>query len=218
MKNKVLLVTDSLAFPRSTPEKVNYEETYLCQLKSTFINVDFIHVGYSGVTTGDLMNLLVAYWDTLQPDIIIFHCGIVDCAPRALTKIEGQIVRRIPVFNKIIGKIVKKNSKFLRKKRKITYTSPLQFKKYLTEIINHFNTAKTIAIEIAPIPDIYEEKAPGIKLNQTDFNNILKEIGISYVTSAGLNEKDLMSDLHHLNKEGHEKVFNSLKEIINNLD
>lgn len=218
MKKKILFITDSLAFPRSVPEHINYEETYIAKLKNSFQDLDFIHIGYSGATVSDFKNLLMAYWDTLKPDIIVVHCGIVDCAPRALTKVEGQIARRIPIFNKLIEKIVKKNSKYLRKKRRITYTSPKHFKNHLKEIITKFNGAKSIAIEITPIPDVYEAKAPGIKANQKRYNGIINNIGFSHVTSAQLGIKDLMSDLHHINKQGHDKVYLSLKEIISNFN
>lgn len=218
MKKKILFITDSLAFPRSVPETVNYEETYISKLKNDFSDsLEFIHVGFSGATTGDFMKALVNYWDTLKPDIIVFHCGIVDCAPRALTKVEGQIVRRIPVFNKLLGKIIKKNSTFLRKKRNITYTSPSEFNAHLTQILNHFNPSKSIIIEIAPVPESYDLKVPGMRRNQAEYNTILNKLGATNITSANIKESDLMSDFHHINKNGHKKVYVSLKEILNNL-
>ena len=51
---KILILTDSLAFPRSEPEYVSYGETYISLLKESYPHIDFIHYGHGGSTIVNL--------------------------------------------------------------------------------------------------------------------------------------------------------------------
>ncbi len=214
-KFKILFITDSLGFPRDAPEMVMYENTYISLLKDQFKDCDIIHQGRGGSTVVDLYNHTSYFHFTLQPDMVFIQSGIVDCAPRALTLIEQYIISRIPLVNKLLEKIIKKNSAFLRRTRKITYTSPNTFQTY----INKFNTLfpNTYWIGILPAVDNYEKKISGIKIRIESYNSILiqSNSNSNYICVNDFIETDMMSDFHHLNQNGHRKLFEKLSDIIN---
>ena len=94
VRYKVLFITDSLAFPRTEPEAVMYEDTYIALLKAAFPQCDFIHHGRGGATIVDLFKHSTYYHETLKPDLVFMQSGVVDCAPRALTVVEQQVISR----------------------------------------------------------------------------------------------------------------------------
>ena len=114
---RVLLLTDSLSLPRVYKNGiVKYNETYVSLLKKANPNVDFIHVGIGGATITRL-DELVKYYIHAEPDYVVLHCGIVDCAPRALSEFE------LLFFGKIrLMRLIFPFTKLLRKYRSVTYT------------------------------------------------------------------------------------------------
>ena len=124
---KILFITDSLGLPRTFPEKILAENTY------PNITTKFFHDNYhkqymffqyrrAGLTTAFINyeineGSLISY----KPDIIVLQVEIVDCYPRALTKIERAIISRIPIFNNIMKKIIKRYYKKIVHYRNISY-------------------------------------------------------------------------------------------------
>ena len=207
MKQKsILILTDSLAFPRTLPEEVKYSETYISLLKHKFPEIDFIHYGHGGSTLPNLYEYSSYYHETLDPFLVIIQCGIVDCAPRALTLTESQILKRIPLFNRPLLYLVKKYSKNLRKYRKISYTSLDEFKTYIEMFEKIFS--KIIWIGIMPPPKSYIEKVPNIEINVNQFNKLIKQK--DYINSDKYDETNLMKDGHHLTKKGHMALYQDL--------
>lgn len=212
---KVLIITDSLGFPRSTPDLLLYEETYVSLLKNKFIDYDIIHQGMGGATIRELYNHSSYYHLTLNPDIVFIQSGIVDCAPRALTVIEQYIITRLPYLSKILVSLVKKNSNLLRKYRNIKYTHVEQYQEYIKKFNLLFNN--TYWIGIFPAVDAYEKQVHDIKKSILKYNDILKEENNNndkYISLINYTEFDIMSDFHHLNKFGHTKLFNDISVLL----
>ncbi|WP_141111094.1 SGNH/GDSL hydrolase family protein [Chromobacterium haemolyticum] len=206
----ILIFTDSLGFPRSEPEMVRYEETYVALLKVNFPDYDFIHVGRGGATIVDLYKHTNYFHGTIKPALVLIQCGIVDCAPRALKLVEQQIISRVPVFGSLIGRIVKRYAKSIRRWRKISYT-PLSI---FVEYKNRFELIfpNIYWIEILPAVDEYETSIDGISKNIRQYNEVLAR-GNSICTNDFSGEQ-IMSDYHHLNTDGHRKMFEKISCLI----
>ena len=209
-KYKVLLITDSLAFPRLEPEYVLYEETYISYLKGAFNDCDFIHQGRGGATIVDLYKHSAYYHETLRPDLVLMQCGIVDCAPRALTVIEQQIVSRLPIIGGLVTALVKKYSRQLRRTRRMTYTSVAAFSSSVHQFESLFS--KVYWIGILPATADYDAKVEGIERNIAMYNDILRQR--NYVPTDDFDASMIMSDHHHLNRVGHVRMFEKIADII----
>lgn len=209
---RALIITDSLGFPRKIPEFVGYENTYIALLKDEFMEYDFIHVGRGGGTIKDLFKAVGYYQGTIEPSIVLVHCGIVDCAPRALTRSERKRLKRVPVLGSIVLNFIRMNAKRIRAKRKVTYTSVEDFRKY----INRFEAAfkNLFWIEILPAISDYESILPGIEENIARYNESLRKNNT--VCTKSFLESDISSDFHHLNLQGHKKMFFEICKIFQN--
>lgn len=209
-KYKILLITDSVAFPRAEPEFVAYEATYIAQLKIAFPECDFIHQGRGGATIGDLLSHTAYFHQSLRADLVFMQSGIVDCAPRALTLVEKRIIARLPLLRGLCLKLVKRHSAFLRRKRQLTYTSVDAFATGVRQFEALF--PKVYWIGILPASEHYEAKAGGIQRNVAIFNAVLQQH--RYVDTSGFGPSTIMSDHHHLNAAGHSKMFAAIAAVL----
>lgn len=209
-KYKILFITDSLAFPRREPEAVMYEDTYIALLKTEFPQCDFIHHGRGGATIVDLFKHSFYYHETLRPDLVFMQSGVVDCAPRALTVMEQQVISRLPVVNRPLTALVKKYSHTLRRARKMTYTPVAKFAEYVAKFETLFQNVYWIGI--LPALELYEAKVGGMQRNTELYSAILQRH--KYIGTEQLQADDIMTDFHHLNCKGHRKMFLVLSQVI----
>lgn len=210
IRSRILLITDSLAFPRVEPEIVRYEDTYIALLKSEFPDCDFIHIGRGGGTIVDLYKHTNYFHTTINPALVLMQCGIVDCAPRALAVIEQQIISRLPVLGPFVGRAVKQNTKRLRRWRKMTYTPLPEFAEYVDRFESLYNNIYWIGI--LPAAAEYESAINGISANIDKYNEILRKR--RFVSTNDFTVEDVMTDYHHLNRTGHQKLFRKLASLI----
>lgn len=207
---QILLITDSLAFPRATPEAVCYQDTYVSLLKAEFPGYDFIHVGRGGGTIVDLYKHSNYFHTTIIPTLVLMQCGIVDCAPRALSITEQQILNRLPVVGSFVTSIVKRNAKQLRRYRKLTYTPSSVFVKYIEHFESLYDNVHWIGI--LPATEEYENLISGITENINKYNSFLR--CQRFISTDEFTAEDIMTDFHHLNRRGHQKMFKKLAALI----
>jgi hypothetical protein len=206
----ILVITDSLGFPRATPEVVLYHESYIARLQAAFPNFDIVHFGHGGATIEQLFKYTSYYHQTLRPDLCFIQSGIVDCAPRALTEIELQIVKRVPLLGNWIGRLVQRNARTIRRIRKLYYTPIDKYSRYVSDFEDTFGRVYWITM---PIPSKeYEVITPGITDQVIKYNNVLRRR--NHITTDDFCEGDMMSDHHHLSVEGHGKIFEKISQII----
>ncbi|MFN4234155.1 MAG: hypothetical protein ACK4IK_05055 [Bacteroidia bacterium] len=168
--NKTLIITDSLGLPRDFPENVNYSKTWPKLLSRSF---EIYQISKWGATIEDLYNQVV-YSKSFNPDIVIIQAGIVDCAPRALSKLESDIINKFKIFSFVFSKLINKKSiYFLRKYRNINYTSISKFEEFIIKLNNEFNNL--IWIPIIPACKDYESLVPNISININKYNNLLNQ-------------------------------------------
>ena len=211
---KLLIITDSLGLPRNTPEFVNYEETWVHKLKD-FFNVYYVCLG--GATIKDLYQQ-IEYSKMFNADFVVIQSGIVDCAPRALTKFENELFNKFWITRTFLDYWLNgKKLKYLRQKRNVSYTKIKVFEYYINEIKKAFED-KLFWIEILNSGIEYEKKLPGIIENVEKYNSIIKNvIGLNnFIEISKIPQSGIMTDNIHLNTQGHEylfnKVFNKLNE------
>ena len=204
--SEIVIIGDSLPFPRNTPEIVELSECYPFLLQNHFGGV--YSYSYGASTSSDVL-WQAGYFDGLNNNrIVIYHFGIVDCAPRAFRNYE---LRLFEFFN---IRIPDKITKYVRNIRNLKKVSPQLFYDNCVKI-KKLNIGKPIVMPIANASIEYQKLLPGIQQSIVLYNNILKEVfedelcDIQFDTSI-----DLMSDGHHLTARGHQRVFNKLKEII----
>jgi len=214
MRAKILVITDSLGFPRSSPEQVMYEDTYIALLREKYQYFDIIHQGRGGATIRELYDHSAYYHETLKPEFVFMQSGIVDCAPRALSLTEQHIISRLPLISKPLISLVKANSGFLRRHRNIRFSSKEVYQEYIKKFNVLFDNIYWIGI--LPASQNYENQLAGITGSIKQYNSILQKESSdgNYISLDNYVETDIMSDFHHLNKSGHARLFNDLSEIV----
>lgn len=209
MDKKILIFSDSLALPRSTPEVCTYEETWPVLLKNDGFNIHQLSIG--GATIREL-NSQMHYHFLFSPDVVIVQAGIVDCAPRALGKLELLLLNHFYITKKLLQFFLPKCYFFLRKKRNISYTTKEEYRKYINSFLKMFSGKKIYWIGILPSTEEYEKVVPGISKRIITFNGILKEcLFDNYLSMDDIPKEGIMSDFMHLNAIGHSYVFNRIR-------
>lgn len=203
---KILILSDSVPLARNKPEKTRYEQTWPELLKNEGYVMNQVSIG--GATSDDLYQQAKYYHQYFMPDIVIIQVGIVDCAPRFLTKTEKKIIENLPYIG--IRLIPRLNNNFIKKIRKINYVDKKRFKQNLEGFKNIFQ-CKIIFIKIIPASDSYEKMLIGVRKNIQDYNSIIEKTMNITIDTKCIDQTCLMSDHHHLNEKGHSVLF---KEII----
>lgn len=209
---RIVIFSDSLALPRKEPQETIYEDTYPFLLRDRYEVFQFSK-------GGGLIQELVSqafYFKQYKPDMVILHCGIVDCACRAFTHKEELFFQ-----SNIIGKIIRKllstiiTTKRIRNFRRKSWTTPKDFVRHLEQLKQQFSNIPVFALSILPVSCEYESKVPGIKFKVEKYNELLKEsFGDKLIDLSDIQQIGIMSDGHHLTKAGHQYV---LKKIIEKL-
>lgn len=195
--------------PRKHPDgAVEWEEIYVSLLRKEFPEIDFIHIALGGGTIQDLCSQL-NYYSLVKADLVILHCGIVDCAPRAFGRLELEIIKYFRLF-----RIFNSFTRILRKYRGITYTPVKQFEKTLIDLKQRLPGTPLWSIGILPGCREYEEKVPGVGRNIEKYNAILKR-ETNFIDNGDFPRSGIINDHHHLNTLGHRHIFNKLcRELI----
>lgn len=202
---RIVLFSDSLALPRNIPEITTIEDTYPFLLKQHF---EVFQFSKGGGLIGELLEQSF-YYSQYKPDYIIIHCGIVDCAPRAFSFLEESIMRYTRVgrlFRKIISKII--TTKRIRNIRKCSWTPLKSFENACKQFIKQFEGIPVYALSILPASMEYEQHVPGISEKISKYNDVLRNVFENrWIDLSNIPMQGIMSDYHHLTKEGHSFVF-----------
>lgn len=203
-KKRILIITDSLGLPRAFPEACSYEQTWPVLLKKSNYIIHQISIG--GATINELYRQ-IEYHYLFSPDIIIIQSGIVDCAPRALGKFESLFLNHFFITRKLLECILPKCNLFLRKYRRMKYTSAIKYQYYIESMKKRFPGKDVYWIGILPSSEEYEKRVPGISTAIALYNSILKKcLGEEYLAMDAIPKEGIMPDFIHLNQIGHKYV------------
>lgn len=206
----ILILTDSLALPRLQPDYCHQNDTWPSLLRMQGHQVTQISIG--GGTSHDLVSQSNYYKkETIDIDLVIVQSGIVDCAPRFAHKLELKFYKILPLVGKSIIKLLNRN--WVRQVRNITYMPPKKYKRNIELLKQHFHPKPVFFLEILPAQEAYEPLLRGITKNTELYNSILKETGSS-IDLSQIPVTGIMSDFHHLNAEGHQFIFEKIRELI----
>lgn len=223
---RILIVTDSLGAPRKVKgEVIFYEETWVYKLTKLFMNHEHevISMTLNGLDSKELLALVKEKLLLYNIELVIFQYGIVDCAPRVLSK-NFILIFTFLKLSKYIQKIISKHHAFLTNIIKLEYVPIKEFDNNTIAIYKLFSDikVKVINLPIAPACKAYIQKSPRISYNISLYNQILMrntDLIFDDIYSNIDTEKIFLSDLHHLNSYGHDIVFNylenNLKKLIN---
>ena len=113
---KILILTDSLGLPRFEPEPCFFEETWPILLKEIYSNIHQVSIG---AATSQIILKQVNYQKAFNPDLVILQVGIVDCAPRFMTRKELDLTYALGIFGKGLRFLFNRN--WIKKLRNISY-------------------------------------------------------------------------------------------------
>jgi hypothetical protein len=193
---RILVFSDSLSLPRQTPEVCLHFETWPELLRARGHEVCLCAQG--GATVRDLTKQLFYFQDSAYFDAVIVQCGIVDSAPRFARRWEVKVLQKMGGIGRKIMSMI--NTSSVRKFRKITYTTPKDFQQFLVKWVKSF-ACPVIFVEILPVSAAYEQQLPGVLYNVEKFNTLLR--AHAHISMRDMPDHCIMSDHHHLNKEGH---------------
>lgn len=211
---RVVILSDSLALPREEPEVTFVEDTYPFLLKADY---EVFQFSKGGGLIHELREQ-AHYYRQYKPDIVLLQCGIVDCGCRAFSRKEELFFQ-----SNIIGRIIRRliaetlTTKRVRNWRKKSWTTPEEFADNCKRIIEVFDNSTVYALSILPVSDTYEEKVPGIRKKVEKYNAILHDsFGNKYIDLSSIPQSGIMTDGHHLTKEGHQFVYSHIIGCITN--
>lgn len=222
---RVLFITDSLGAPRNEEEMINIDDTWCYQVsKDNAKDKEFFYSTKNGFDTEALILMLQKEFLLYRPDIIILQVGIVDCAPRVLSKRELSIVSHLGFISKFLNKIIKKYYSKLSTIRNISYVDIDQFEHNLNKFCSQFNNTRIFAVAIAKPSIKYREKSPLIIERYSKYNEVLRKIfGNNFIDPYIMMTKEeleriYISDGYHLNTYGHKIVAKIVGRYLVNIN
>ncbi|UTB33108.1 MAG: SGNH/GDSL hydrolase family protein [Methanobacterium sp. ERen5] len=214
-------------------EDIFFKDTYVFKLQkllnSKFYVVPFVNRANTVIHES---NQIINHDGMIysEPDLIILHLGIVDCAPRLFGPTEHKILELISyfkIFRKIISSIIKiksKYRKFFTKYFQKTYVSEEMYKEKLEFIIKQIKNNTNSMIFIINIADTHKtnkERSYNFNENIIRYNKILSEMAetnsctlIDFHKLTKENKSLILQDGIHLSKQGHEILSCMLYENI----
>jgi|TARA_B110000971_G_C19926492_1_gene461811 hypothetical protein len=229
---RIIIFSDSLGRPRpdiSENERTFYSDVYGSKLKNSLMSKHEVELIYiESLDSEDAIfwsQRMVAF---RSPELVIFHLGINDCAPRIFNKgkkyfifnplfrklTKDIFIKAISRFRPFILKFIVKNRVYVKKKN--FYSNFIIMKK---EILKYSKNCKFLSIGIAQATEEYELKSPGIGSKIAAYNLILKKIfGDGFIDLNDILRGEsidyLISDNIHLTKESHHEIFKFLRDKI----
>lgn len=217
-KNKsILIIGDSQLLPRYVgTETINYYETFNYKLKKKFVNIDFLEVKIGGANLSNLISQSAPYYGKSNPDLLIIFGTNIDAKIKGISEIEEKLFNLLP-YGYLISKYLLHN-RYMQNLREINSINHKTFSKQVKYITNIFSSSKIIYVGMIAGKnlDMY---------NMKFYENIRK---LNLIIKKNLKKNDIFIDLQykfnknvcfmkdgmHINKKGHNLLFNILNKHI----
>ena len=218
---KILIIGDSNCLPHyDLPNKsINLEDIYTFKLQKKLNKHIIEKVIWGGITTIQLTNFAISYYEKWQPDIVIIHSGINDVKKQFISNsLSHYVLKFLSLFN--ISKKKYKNDILYNQNlinfRSVPKVKAKDFKEQILRIKASFSKSKIIYIGIHSNIKVNNER-PNTFQDIINYNNILKEEFKEYFIDNSIFslEHDYMEDGYHLNKKGHNKLLEKILEFLN---
>ena len=204
-------------------DELSYDETWIYLMKQLHPEIDLIDkcIRARSITTlmhggpgGKAKNLFEWY----NPDYVIIHLGLSDCAPRLLPRKSKitKIINHLPISNQIYSYFRRHGG------RRIEYAdvSPIEFKNNLEGYVKKVAPIPVGIVQISKVTSSALVKSPLFNEAIDIYNTIISEI-VSENNNAklisGLDGTDsdmYQSDGMHLTKKGQEVIFEECNKFI----
>lgn len=226
MNDRILIQGDSLPLPRQT---VPYDETWPSHLRADARVPSVINRSQSGKTTNDLHTEKVRFpkrkLEAYTPASVVLQIGIVDCAPRLLSKTEKDLLTACPFgrLSRVGGHLLKR---VRDRSRERTYVSEAAFETNLREFLRRteeLGVERVVIIKILTAGRKYTAKNPDVQAAIRDYNRIieavaeefpnvetLRPLAESEAEEAAVVDDLTLNDGYHLDAAGHERVYERL--------
>lgn len=217
-------------------EGINYRSTYPFILQNMLGGGYHILVRNRRSNDSEIQSRSLNIQDDVlfnDSEYVILHFGIVDCAPRLMTRKETLFLKVLNIkfiTEKYIG-FKSKYRRFFTKHFSWTRVSQERFREninFLVDSIKNNNAAqKILIINIADTSERNDHRSYGYKRNILKFNNILKEIVeknkefcllINFFRESNGSQKLMSQDGMHLLSLGHSFLADKLYKLIINLE
>ena len=218
---KILIIGDSNCLPHyDLPNKrIDLEDIYTFKLQEKLNKHIIEKVIWGGITTMQLTNFAILYYEKWQPDIVIIHSGINDVKKQFISNsFSHYVFKFFSLFN--ISKKKYKNEMLYNKNlinfRSVPKVKIKDFKEQILRIKASFSKSKIIYIGIHSNIKINNER-PNTFQDIINYNKILKEEFKEYFIDDSIFslEHDYTEDGYHLNKKGHNKLLEKILEFLN---
>lgn len=227
---RIIILSDSLGRARpdiQLKDRTRYCDTYGYILQKVLINKYIVEICY----IESLDSIDAIFWNQRmvafrEPDIVIYHIGINDCAPRLFKKNSSALILK-PFFRKftcdLFLRILSYYRSFFTKLVRKVYVDKKTFKeniKTMIQEVKKYNpNCKFFCITIAMGDELYVKKSPDINKNIREYNKILKDCFSG--RCIDINEIVKLNDMHisdgvHLSKKAHKQLAEHLLKILEN--
>ena len=203
-----VVITDSCGLPRSFPteEATSYSDTFPCKISKKLRFDQFYQQSLGGTTTPSNLNRFISYFSHCQPEIIIVQQGIIDCTPRSLDLVEGEILKRL---NFKLYNYISQNERLIRF-RNTRFVPKEKFKQALKKFRIMFDDSKIFWI--LPVYN-FKSSSELLKKNCIEYSQIIKNIfgNCSIDLNKDFNQKNgFMPDGIHFSKKGHDIITSAI--------
>lgn len=230
MTDIVLIQGDSLPLPRGP---VAYEDSWSAKLRDHLPASHVVNRSESEKTTDDMTVdhpiFAPRELELYSPSTVIVQMGIVDCAPRYLSRAEKEFIISIPVS--IVSRGVNHVLTQLRSRsRSRAYVPEDRFRANLRGFLGRateVGVEDVVLIKILTAGEKYTAKNPTVGDAITDYNAAIDDINAAYdfVTAVrpladtvdaerATVDECTIEDGYHLNNDGHERLFSRLTDVM----
>ena len=222
MLTRVSILGDSLSMPRPS-EGIVYESTYPFLLAENGYEVICKSKRANDTKIQSVKQNILDDVLFLNPEIVIIHLGIVDCAPRLFKRREIRLLNLLPIrVRTIVINFFSKYRYVITKTRKITYVNNVDYRRNLSKIIKDIQSEnrKIILIKILDTNSSNLLRSFGFSENIKKYNEIIDDIAIALdldTLDPNLCNDGLLSDGIHINKKMHEYIAMKVSNLIENV-
>ncbi len=214
--NKIVILGDSLAFNR--PDNLKDELRWPQLLAVKYPDVCVENRARGANTTNSLIREDLRKLN--KGDSIIVQLGVVDCAPRLFSKIEGKILARLPSF--LRQTIIKYAKKYRTQSNKRCYVGLNKFTENLSKFFESTKHYKLIYIKILPPGSKFLSSNPEAIHSINQYNKAIESLSFKFkhvdlIDFTGVSiDNYTLEDGYHLNEEGHKLVAEYLDRAFEN--
>ena len=231
---KIVVMADSLAMAREGETTTAFEATYPYLLDQSLrrrLQSEAPLVIERGMRRRTIEYVLDEWYelvDLRQPEVVVVHVGIVDCAPRVFLRRERQFVENLrpALLRESILRNVHRHRRAIVKMRNRAYVPVDRFNALVGQVVAKAKESKLrslVMVNIITPPGEMEERSPGFIRNVRIYNEILEThaqadgvhlIDMDGMIKAAGGVEQFTVDGIHLNETAHAMLAGEIENHI----